>query len=134
MLRGIFAVGFRRSIIFEMEFLMNIKLVLLSFSLAGCATLSSGPVQIGRDTYMLARNGGVLATSGGIIKAELYREAYSFCMQKRKELMPVTESSNDYSAFQYASAEIQFRCLSENDPDLKRPTMDTSTKIRVELR
>ncbi|MDM0053924.1 hypothetical protein [Variovorax sp. J22R115] len=102
--------------------------------LAGCASSSSGPVPIGPDTYMLAKPGDFFTTSGGTVKADLYREAGAFCLKQNRQLMPVSTSSADAGIAKYASAEIQFRCLVAGDRDLKRPTMEASPDIRIEMK
>jgi hypothetical protein len=87
--------------------------------LAGCGG-SSGPVSIGPDTYMLANTGGW--SSGGLMKADLYREGAAFCQSKGLNLMTVTSKSEDYLNYvRFAGSELVFRCLPANDPGLVRP-------------
>lgn len=98
----------------------------------GCA--SSGPVPMGKDTYLLAKPGGLFTISGGEVKAELYRETNEFCLRQNKQLMPVNESSRDSAPYHYANAEIQFRCLAEGDPQLQRPTMERAPDVKIDMR
>lgn len=78
--------------------------------LSGCAATKTGVVQIGENTYMNSRQ-DVMAYSGGVVKAELYKEATAFCATQGKKSVPGTSSSKDYSPYiSTASAEIQFRC------------------------
>lgn len=95
--------------------------IVIAFVLAGCAGSPLSPVRIGADTYMLAKHGGVGDFSGGVVKAELFQYANEFCRKQNLYLAPVGSSSNDVSAYAYATAEIQFRCLPEGDPELKKP-------------
>jgi hypothetical protein len=92
--------------------------------LAGCAT-STGPVAMGKDTYMIAIGGKSLA-SGGELKAKAYREAGAFCGKQGKVVMPINSSQRDMSYGQDPTAEIQFMCLKDGDPDLQRPVMHTT--------
>lgn len=100
--------------------------------LAGCA----GPeiVPMGRDTYMVAKDGNFTTWGGAGVKVELYKQANAFCESKGKQLMPVKEASRDSGYARYANAELQFRCLDANDPELRRPTMESEStmKIRIE--
>lgn len=78
-------------------------------ALAGCAT-NTGIVQIADDTYMYAKQDW-MAHSGGVVKAELYKEANAFCAGKGKKFAPVNSTSQDALLYQAsAGAEIQFTC------------------------
>lgn len=108
--------------------------------IAGCATTppnnlreTSDIVPIGKDTYMVARQGGFFTASGGEVKAQMYRDANDFCISKGKNLMPVSSSSRDAAAYKYATAELQFRCLAEGDSDLGRPTMKARPDVVIEM-
>lgn len=85
--------------------------VLAGAVLAGCAASmpNTGIVGIGKDTYMSAKFGG-MEWSGGKVKAELYKDAGAFCAKQGKQVIPLDSTSKDATAYQYASAEIQFRC------------------------
>ncbi|WP_213956304.1 hypothetical protein [Variovorax sp. dw_954] len=76
-------------------------------ALAGCA--STGVVPIGSGMYMASKQGGAFTYSGGTVKAELYADAAKYCAQSGKQVVPVNSESKD-SGWNYASAEIQFRC------------------------
>lgn len=89
---------------------------------------------MGKDTYLLAKPGGLFTISGGEVKAELYREANEFCLRQNKQLMPVNESSRDSAPYHYANAEIQFRCRAEGDPQLQRPTMERASDVKIDMR
>ena len=86
-----------------------ILLMLLAVVNAGCAATNTGIVQITDNTYMYSKLDR-WAQSGGIIKAELYKEANAFCMSKGKKLVPLSSTSMDRRIGGKASAEIQFSC------------------------
>lgn len=105
----------------------------------GCATTSpANPsevgdiVPIGKDTYMVGRQGGFFTASGGEVKAQIFRDANVFCLSKGKNLMPVSSSSRDAGPYRHATAELQFRCLTDGDPDLGRPTIKTRPDVIIE--
>ena len=99
--------------------------------MAGCA---SSPVPMGKDTYMLTGTGAWSWSSGANLKGDLFREADAFCRSQAKQLMPISTTSNDGSFSQFAHADIQFRCLMEGDPELRRPTLEAVPNMRIENR
>lgn len=104
---------------------------IVAILITGCT--SPGIVPMGRDTYMIAKDGSFTTFGGGTVKAELYREANAYCESKGKQLLPVNESARDSGYGRYANAELQFRCLSENDPELRRPTMEATPEIKIRV-
>lgn len=106
--------------------------ILVVSALSACA---SGPVSMGRDTYMMADTGAWSWSSGAALKANLYKEADEFCRVKGKEMMPVSSRQNNANmSGTFAHAELQFRCLSQGDPELKRPTMEAAPDIVIQSR
>lgn len=79
------------------------------FLLAGC-TSPTGIVPIGSGVYMSSKLGGMSTYSGGVVKAELFKEAGEFCAKQGKQVQALNSTSLDTIAYNYASAEIQFRC------------------------
>ena len=52
-----------------------------------------------------------MSWSGGSVKAGLHKQAGEFCAKQSNEVVPVSDQSNDASAFgNHASAEVKFRC------------------------
>jgi len=100
--------------------------------LAGCA--ASGPVPMGKDTYMLSNTGAWSWSSGAGLKGDLLREADAFCKKQDKQLMPINTAQKDGGFSNFAQAELQFRCLAENDPELTRPTLEATPNVRIENR
>lgn len=90
----------------------TLAFVLAAVFLSGCGnTGTNGVVQIGPDTYMIGRMGGAMDFSGSVVKAQLYKEGSQFCSDRSKVLVPVNSTAQDSAPAQYASAEIQFRCV-----------------------
>jgi putative hemolysin len=109
---------------------MNNKIPLLLFLfLAGCA---SGPAHIGPDTYMMSDTGAWSWSSGSNLKAGLYNKAYSFCAEQGKEMMPTNTLQNNANFSTFAHAEITFRCLSKNDPELARPNLQKTPDVIIQ--
>ena len=88
------------------------KLLLLTFViLAGCS--SSGPLQIGNNTYMITKqSAGGLAVPGIVVKTDIIAEANTFCAKSGKQTELVTSASKNAVPFvRTSSAEITFKCV-----------------------
>ena len=82
--------------------------------MGGCGTTGTGGiVEIGPNTYMLGRLGGFTDFSGIAVKARLYAEGKKFCSAKNMVMMPYDSRGQDAALAQYASAEIQFKCVNK---------------------
>jgi hypothetical protein len=96
-------------------------LVFLLLLVSGCATQgTNGPVSIGPDTYMIGGLGNFTDFSGSAVKARQFQEASQFCQNKNRIMMPISSTGQDSAPGAYASAEVQFKCLSSNDPRLQK--------------
>lgn len=103
--------------------------VLLS---AGCST---GVVSIGPDTFMVAGQSATGFSTGGAVMVDLYREAAAYCTANGRNLLPVNMQSVDgVPGRAFASGQLQFRCLAEGDPELRRPTMQPVPSTIIEDR
>jgi hypothetical protein len=83
---------------------------------------------------MLAKNGGFTFASGGELKADLMREASTFCRSRGQQLMPTNFHSVDSGIAKYGNAEIEFRCLDRGDSELGRPRFRKSPDLVIETR
>ena len=91
---------------------ITLILALAPIFLTGCGnTGTNGVVEIGPDTYMIGRMGGAMDFSGSAVKEQLYREGAKFCADRNRVLVPLNSTAQDSAPAQYASAEIQFRCV-----------------------
>lgn len=103
-------------------------------ALSGCA--SSGPIPIGKDTYMISKqSAGGIYVAAGSIKAGIFREANTFCESQNKSMQVVnTYQQSAVPGRSMPEAEIQFMCLSDGDRDLARPKLrkEADTVIRVD--
>ena len=109
----------------------TIILIVVTAILAACA--HSGVVSIGPDTYMIA-NSEWGFTSGGVQKAKVIKEASDYCNSIGKQMLPISTSQNDVAWGKTPAAEVQFRCLSQGDPELQRPTLQPIPATVIENR
>ena len=111
------------------------KLAICAFTLAIAGCASTGPIPIGKDTYMISKqSAGGMFVSASSVKAEIFQEGFAFCQKQNKVFQVVR--SNELSAIpavRMPSAEVQFMCLSENDPELTRPKMKKEADNVIEV-
>jgi hypothetical protein len=87
----------------------KLSAIFFILSLAGCA--SSGVVQTGNDSYMLAKSEWGF-TSGAVHTARLIQEASDFCKVKGKQINVTTTRNNDVEFGKTPAAEVHFQCVS----------------------
>ena len=108
---------------------MKIKILsagVSSLLVVACASITD-VVPAGKDTYVIAGDGGSYqATSGASLKTSLYKEANAHCETMGKKLLPLDESTFSHAA------ELRFRCLDENDPEYRRPVMQSVPDVKIE--
>lgn len=87
-------------------------LIMMAVALTACAsTGTDGVVEIGPNTYMLGGMGGMFDHSGSAVKAKFFKEASKYCADKDMTMVPLNSTGQDAGMVQYASAEVQFRCV-----------------------
>lgn len=87
-----------------------IQMLLFAIAVTACSTPGSGIVEISNNAYMHSKFGSLFTYSGSEVKADLYREASAFCVEKGRKIIPINSTAQDSGLATYASAEIQFRC------------------------
>lgn len=112
-----------------------VRVVVLAGALAVMTACSvGGPVPIGRDTYMLSNTGAWSWSSGDALAGDLFREAATFCAGQGRQVQPVNMRSVDGGMSRFAQSTIQFRCLAEGDPELRRPNLVSRPDVVIEDR
>lgn len=109
----------------------NVIVVLFLVMISACASTRIMP--IGPDTYMVHKTGG-FGSNAGSAQMDALEDAGKYCVDNGKQLVVVSTQSQGVHGFQYPNADIQFRCLSTNDPDLKRPTLEQVPNSVIEVR
>ena len=89
------------------------KLVLLGvLILAGCSTTGTDGVEaIGPNHFIIGGLGGSTDFSGSAVKVRYFKEATKYCADKGMTMSPISSTSQDAAGVQWASAEVQFRCV-----------------------
>lgn len=83
---------------------------------------------------MLSTSGGMSWASGGQLTAELLRQANTFCINQKLQMMPVSTKSKNSDVAQFGNAELYFRCLPNGDPDIRRINMRQRPDLVIENR
>ncbi len=103
----------------------------IAIVLTGC--VSSGVVPMGQDTFMISKQSSTGFHSAGSVKADIYREGSEYCSNQGKIFQPINDHGVDgVPGRSFASAEVQFRCLSKGDAEISRPTMKPIANVRIE--
>lgn len=91
-------------------------------TLAGCAS-HTGVVQMGRDTYMVAKQAATGFPGLGNMKAEIISEAAAHCASMSRELRILSskETAPPYILGNYPRAEVTFACLPPPPPPPEPP-------------
>ena len=99
----------------------------------GCAS-NSGVIPIGQNTFMVSRQAATGFSGSGKLKGEAFQEASEYCTKIGKYLQVVSteEAKPPYILGNFPKAEVQFRCLDKNDPELSRPTLKPMPNIVIE--
>jgi hypothetical protein len=114
---------------------MKIAAVVAVLICAGCAS-RSGVVQLGPDTFMLAKQAATGFPGLGNLKAELIAEGAAHCRTAGKEfkIVSTSESQPPFVMGNYPRAEIEFVCLQLGDRELARPKMERAPDTVIQIR
>lgn len=93
-------------------------ILLTAIALTGCAT--SGVAPLGQDNYMITRHEWGF-TGPEPIKAQLLQEADAYCKSHGKVLLVTKTVEIGLKFGGEPAAEVYFKALDPNDPELKKP-------------
>lgn len=80
--------------------------------LVACASGATNGVQaIGNNHYIIGDLGAFTDFSASATKVKIHREAAQYCANQNKNMQVIHSSSRDSGYAQYATAELQFRCV-----------------------
>jgi hypothetical protein len=110
---------------------------LITVLLVGCAH-GTGILPAGPDTYMVSEH--YAPVRGGVTTAQqvAMTEANDFCENQGKKLLPLNTNESgigiNQAAWGNTGFSMTFRCLSPDDPELKRPQFERSPNVVIENR
>lgn len=97
-------------------------LIVCFLVLSGCA--STRIASLGPDTYLVQRKAGTGYSSESGLKMDALDEASAHCSSLNKKLLVFSAETHAVAFASTPSADVQFRCLDANDPELKRPNLE----------
>jgi hypothetical protein len=93
--------------------------------LAGCVTMGSQVVPVGKDTYQMSMTGVGFATQANTnIKA--LAAANDYCGRLGKQMVPKTSGESGVYGFSPRQDNLVFKCLDANDPEYLHPAAATN--------
>jgi hypothetical protein len=96
----------------------------ISAVLAGCVTVGSDVVPVGKDTYQLSMTGVGFATQANTnIKA--LKAANDYCTKIGKHMVPASSGESGVYGWSPRQDNLVFKCLDENDPAYLQPAPKT---------
>ncbi len=113
----------------------SICIAAISLVVTACAS-HTGIVQMGKDSYMIAKQQATGFPGLGNMKAEIISEASQYCSGLGNELQIVStqETQPPYILGNYPRSEIQFMCLASGDRELQRPRLQKTPDTVIEIR
>lgn len=106
----------------------------LLLALFGCAS-HSGVVQMGKDTYLIAKQQATGFPGLGNIKAEIIAEGSAYCrgINKEFQIVSVNETKPPYILGNYPRSEITFMCITADDPEHLRPKLQKTPDAVIQI-
>jgi hypothetical protein len=99
-------------------------IAILSAVVAGCVTVGSDVVPVGKDTYQLSMTGVGFATQANTnIKA--LKAANDYCAKIGKHMVPASSAESGVYGWSPRQDNLVFKCLDENDPAYLQPQPKT---------
>lgn len=100
-------------------------------TLAGCVTVPSDVVPVGRDTYQLSMTGVGFATQANTnIKA--LKTANAYCDKLDKHMVPQHSSESGVYGWSPRQDSLVFMCLDKNDPAYTKVNSQPAASVSVE--
>ncbi len=81
--------------------------------LTSCATTSTGPIAVGKNTYVISRQEGAFPTGNEPLLAEAISQANTFCSTQNKEVKIISEHerSGPFILGNFPRATVTFSCI-----------------------
>lgn len=89
-------------------------------------------MKLGPDTYVVSSQVLLGPGKGATAREAAFREAGAFCEKQGKEILVDDYTMTGGPNTLTGDADVRFRCLAKDDPDLKRPTFQPTQKVITE--
>lgn len=99
------------------------------FMFIGCA--STGVIPLGQNTYMIGQKDGTPGLGVSFtVKAEIYKEAVTFCAQQNKDVKTLEVITIPSAPARLGSTEIRFTCIEKGTIGESYPTQIIENRNR----
>lgn len=88
----------------------TISIISLGILLTACASSSSGPVSVGKDTYILSRQSGAFPTGNEPLLIDAINESKTTCISQGKKFKLISTSENTQIVGNFPKATVTFSC------------------------
>lgn len=89
-----------------------VTIALMGAAVSACSIGGTNGVQaLGPNHYIIGDLGAFTDFSASATKVKIHREAAQYCASQNKNMQIINSSSRDSGPSQYATAELQFRCV-----------------------
>lgn len=113
---------------------LTVPVVLASLiALGGCA-VTNAPQPVGPDTYMISSVAAMERGGQSGAKSFAVADAGAYCRTMGKDVLVENMASHQANVYGAGSAEVIFRCLAKEDPEMKRPNFQRSPDVVLEQR
>ena len=111
----------------------SLVVVFIGVAFAGCVTMTSDVVPVGRDTYQLSATGAGFSTQGKT-NVKALKAANAYCEKINKKMVLQHSAESGVYGFSPRQNNLVFMCLNESDPAYTRAVMrrDADVVIRHE--
>jgi hypothetical protein len=106
------------------------KYLLICVFLTSCAQ-SSGVLKLGPDTYNISVHAAPVRGGVSGAKKIAISKANQHCFESKKEILVTNINTRPSSHLPGGTADINFKCLNINDPDLVRPSYEKEADIVI---
>ena len=106
------------------------KYLLICMFLTSCAQ-SSGVLKLGPDTYNISVHAAPVRGGTSGAKKVAITKANQYCLESNKEILVTNINTRPSSHLPGGTADINFKCLNKNDPDLVRPSYEKEADIVI---
>jgi hypothetical protein len=107
---------------------LRLSSVVAVIIVAGCVTVPSNVVPVGKDTYQLSMTGVGFATQANT-NVKALKTASDYCDKLGKHLVTQRNSESGVYGWSPRQSNLTFLCLDANDPDYTHGKIQSSSTV-----
>jgi hypothetical protein len=111
----------------------KLAMVVAALGLSACAA-TYDVAKLGPDTYTVSSAASPARGGASGARSLALARAAEYCQQMAREVMVINMAGQTTNIHGAGSADVSFRCLTANDPQLVRPSYERSPDVIVQHR